>query len=309
MSSKYQKGITLIELLISMTISLIVIGGAITTYISVKKIYKNINEQADNNVKALMVKQVFENILSNMGFACVYGSQNQSFEDNTGDNMLNILEKGVASVGNVPFPNDYGLPNSMESDCIGECFQAGTDYLMIQRDTEYTNTVSDSSGLIFTVPKNSIKELANDEYIITCTANTYNLMKISDVTNSGEESSITISNSIDSSIGKGAYIGKYELDIYYIRDTGRLDKSGNKVYSLYLYIRDSSSRGVSYELIDGVSNLKIAYVKSEDVLQGSNISWSNIGSTTKLDKDVSGLKLSFDINGQTYNRIIPINVS
>lgn len=309
MSSKYQKGITLVELLISMTISLIVIGGAITTYISVKNIYKNINEQANNNVKALMVKQVFENILSNMGFACVYGSQNQSFEDNTGDNMLNILENGIASIGNMPFPNDYGLPNSMESDCSGECFQAGTDYLMIQRDTEYTNTVSDSSGLVFTMPKNSIKELANDEYIITCTANAYNLMKISDVTNSGEELSIMISNSIDSSIGKGAYIGKYELDIYYIRDTGRLDKSGNKVYSLYLYIKDSSSRGMSYELIDGVSNLKISYVKSEDVLQGNNISWSNIGSTTKLDKDVSGLKLSFDINGQTYNRIIPINVS
>ncbi|MFC4892332.1 PilW family protein [Pseudofrancisella aestuarii] len=307
--NKYQKGITLVELLVSMTISVIVIGSSITTYVGVKKIYQNINQQANDNVKALMVKQAFENILSNMGFACVYGSQNQSFEDNTGDNMLSILEKGVASVGNMPFPNDYGLPGSMEGDCSGECFQIGTDYLMIQRDTEYTNTVSDSSGLVFTVPKNSIKELASDEYIITCTANAYNLMKISDISTNGEETSITISNNIDSSIGKGGYVGKYELDIYYIRDTGRLDKLGNKIYSLYLYIRDSSSRGMSYELIDGVSNLKIAYVKTEDVSQGSNINWSSISSATRLDKNVSGLKLSFDINGQTYNRIIPINVN
>jgi len=90
---------------------------------------------------------------------------------------------------------------------------------------------------------------------------------------------------------QNAYVAKYQSHFYFVGDTQRTNQTGEKIYALYQADIDYSSSPTSYvvnEIIEGVENLQLLYgevlqtnnmryVKSNDVLDMSNVSSIQLG--------------------------------
>ncbi|RUS69536.1 hypothetical protein EGW08_022700 [Elysia chlorotica] len=60
-------------------------------------------------------------------------------------------------------------------------------------------------------------------------------------------------------------------------DSGDKDKKGNTIYSLYDYVQQGSGDGMSYELVHGVSDIKIEYALTSEITNGQiDINWHKI---------------------------------
>ena len=182
----------------------------------------------------------------------------------------------------------------LKSDCSTNCYQASTDYVMIKRESTHTNLVNNNSSNVLML--GSVDSFATGDYLLLCSADNVNIAKIAGLNES--------SNSVNLSLApvgvyySGDYVGKYSLEVLYVADTGELDSDGNNIYGLYIYIKDSSTDRQSYELIRGVENLKVAYTTTSDG------TWTTLLGTKDIDSSYKALKISFDIDGDSYSKIV-----
>jgi len=295
------KGISLIELLVSTVIAILVIDATIMTYTNIKRSYSDINDEVDKNVKAITVQQLFDLAVNNIGYACYRGSIGQTFNDVTGDN-ISIFNKGPISVGTMPITAAF-LPSTMEVNCnVSTCYESGSDYLMIQRDRNIGSVGSVNNDDITIVGGTLINSLQVGDYMATCNSSEYSLLKISSASNG-------VYQFVDSPdlFSDNQYVGDYELSIYFTRANGLNDADGNPIISLYAYVQ-SKSAGASYELVAGVSNLQIKTVTKASISLGQAINWQAISSDIKLDNTFEAIQISYDIAGETFTRMFPLEV-
>ena len=293
--NKLVKGITLVEVLISSVIFIIVTAIAINVYIAVKQHYNANKDKLDNEVKELAVKNIFYDTIKNIGFGCNYGTGHQDQSDVTGDSLNDFhIDPDTLRIGNLPLTSGSSFPAELESDCKDNCYQANTDYVMIKRESTHTNLVNNNNSN--TLMLGSIDSFATGDYLLLCNANNINIAKIAGLNES--TNSVNLSLAPVGVYYSGDYVGRYSLEVLYVADTGDLDTDGNKIYGLYIYIRDSETDDQVYELIVGVENLKIQYTTT------NNGAWSTLVGSKDIDGSYKALKISFDIDGEAYSKVV-----
>lgn len=315
--SRKSSGFTLVELMIATTISLLVIVAAVSIYISIKNQYAKYSNKHEINTKKLLVEQIFSNSISQIGYSSNYIDKPKL--DNTSDNYNDIFSQyGALSVGRLPVKNVISISAILENDfssCITSqgCFQDNTDFLMIQKSTKSTTLSEVSSNNAIKLNNFYDGSLAVDnfnlnDYAVLCNVDFCQLNKVANLSNNLLETA----NRVDNSFYKNDYAGIYVLEIYYIKDSKRLDVDGNKVYSLYKYVKNGSSAGSSYELVSDVSNLEIFYATDSDIdTTNGNIAWKRAPDLTySIDNgNLKGIRIDFNIDGEPFSKVYVFNTN
>jgi type IV pilus assembly protein PilW len=295
------KGLTLVELLVSTAIVIVVLSMAISIYINAKDQYDELKDRTSNEVKQLVAKRLLQDLVLSAGFASKFGSTNQQYYDRTGDSLDSFfLPSGsTIRVGPLPLATSNHISAALESDCSSECFQDGTDYIMIRKEDNHTKLIANNS-LEASLELESTTDLEADDYLLLSNKSDANLVKISSI-DSGS-GVVTLGAIPQNTIYyKGDYAGKYSFQIMYVRNTGDQDDDGNDIFALYVFMKSSSARGISYELVRGVSDLQVQYSTVNDGV----ITWNAITSDIDINsQDTPAIKVSFDIDGQSFSKIV-----
>ncbi|WP_150468120.1 PilW family protein [Francisella sp. SYW-9] len=321
-------GFTLPELMVSMVIAAIVMTMAIGIYINMKQQYTKLNEKHRINADQLMVKQIFYNAIGHAGYITKYGDLHQDLVDNSGDNLEDIFGKmGTIAIGKAPLEGVSSLPEglSLSDEACQQrkadqdnlkgmslnkeihCVEPNTDYLVIQRSSLNSSLKTNSSNNIFKVNDfqkdiSPERDISIDDYLVLCNAFECDLVKAGAIT--GDFVSTT--TRIENKFKVGDYVGKYVLEIFFVADSGKKNKDGKELYSLYEYIKQNSNDSSMYELISNVSDLKIAYVLNSDVHRGNpELNWQEIEkSPINVRSDtIAALKISFKVSDQPTSKI------
>ncbi|MBY7734085.1 PilW family protein [Francisella philomiragia] len=300
LNKRNKKGFTLTELLVATVIAVIALSALINTYMGVKHSYTEYKDKTTTEAKELLVKNFLYDFIKDVGFACNFGSLNQTYYDSTSDSLDNFFySSAMIKVGQLPLPTSDHLSEALENGCSGECFKSGTDYIMIKKEESraYLTQINSSSSELHTT---SVEDISAGDYLFLCNKKHINLVKATSI-NSGS-SIVDLSRAPQGGdYYPGDYVGKYSLQILYVRDSGVTDDNGQSIYSLYAFIKDSNSNGVSYELVRGVDNLIVELA----TVSNGNVTWNSV--STDIDVSASNylsLKVSFDLDGQTFYKII-----
>ncbi|WP_150464937.1 PilW family protein [Francisella sp. SYW-2] len=300
LNKRNKKGFTLTELLVATVIAVIALSALINTYMGVKQSYTEYKDKTTAESSELLVKNFLYDFIKDVGFACNFGSLNQTYYDSTSDSLDNFFyNSAMIQVGQLPLPVSDHLSEALENGCSGECFKSGTDYIMIKKEEShaYLTQINSSSSELHTT---SVEDISAGDYLFLCNKNHINLVKATGI-NSGS-GIVDLSRAPQGSdYYPGDYVGKYSLQILYIRDTGEKDDDGQSIYSLYVFIKDSNSNGVSHELVRGVDNLTVELA----TISNGNITWNNVSTDIDVSSsNYSSIKISFDLDGQTFRKII-----
>jgi type IV pilus assembly protein PilW len=114
-----------------------------------------------------------------------------------------------------------------------------------------------TSASDITINQNNLNIKKNDLVVISDCSNA-DIFRVSDINNQmiiKHTQPENISLTLLKPYRTNAEITLFENITYYLKDTGRLNNSNNKIYTLYSI--DSNNNEI--ELIDGVENLKIEY--------------------------------------------------
>ncbi|API86152.1 PilW family protein [Francisella uliginis] len=296
--NKFSKGITLVELLVAVTISAIVITMAINIYISSKKIYTQAKQKTDLDIKQLTTKRILYDAITNAGLSCKYGAKNQKYTNRTGENTVNfgfMYDSSPVRIGKVSSISSF-LHDSLGNQ-EGSLYQAGTDYIMIKSEDTFTSLASRPVNL--NLHLDSIEQLEKNDYLALCNNNDINIVKIAGVNKKQNRVSLAIDPF--SEYHKGDYVGKYSIQIFYIAASHDINNPDKLNYSLYLYTKDGSNKGVSYPIIDGVDDLKVSY----SILNRQHLYWRSITRNIDLDDiKAKAIKISFKIKDKSFEKVI-----
>ena len=297
-TKKNQQGVTLTELLIAMTIAVIVVGMGFKIYLSSKQIYKSNKTSTVADVRELSAKKVIYDAITNAGLSCKYGAKTQKYINRTGDFEVPndfVYDNSTIRIGNISQIGDY-IKTSLAGNCKGLCYQPNSDFIMLKKE--------DSFARLAVAPVNLTLKLDNSvnwgqgDYLALCNSDEINIVKVEN--NDKEFDDIRLAATPYSEYGKGDYVGKFDVNIFYIGDTGEKDEGGNILYSLNLFFNNGNTSSI-YALIDGVSDLKVSYA----LINNKNLHWRDIEKTIDIEKtDYEALKVTFKVNDNRFERVI-----
>lgn len=295
---KHYKGLSLVELLVAVTLSIIASSIAISIYLNIKDFYTSSTEKADTNVKELTVKQAIYDSIVNSGLSCPFGTSYQTYTNNTGDDLSGdafLTDSSNIRIGPISPSVSNSLETNLGSNCLGTCYQANTDYIMIRR--EVSSTELSTNNINSTLTLDSTSDINNGDYLALCNSSQIDLVKVTNV----NSNNVTLTNPPSSQYITGDYAGKFEILLFYIGDSGRINADGSHIYSLFLYIKSGSSASQSYELVSDVEDLNVYYSSVEN----NNLTWNHITTDTDIDDlTTDALKFTFVIKGETFSRIV-----
>ncbi|AIT09888.1 photosystem I protein M (PsaM) [Candidatus Francisella endociliophora] len=296
------RGVTIVELLVATAIAVTVFAMAINIYVAAKNNYNNLKDRVDTEVKELTTKRLLYNFVKNSGLACHFGFTNQNYHNNTGDTLDDYFTTNSSViVGPLPFSSGSSFAGALEEGCSGDCFQAGSDYIMVKKEENHVElTASNSSEAILEV--SSVSDFSVGDYLALCNKDDIDLVKVGSV--NSETNNLDLVSAPSSNIYyPGDYVGQYSLQVIYIRDTGEQDEDGNDIFSLYIYIKDNDSSGMSYELVRGIEDLQVEYATVSD----GNITWNVVSSDIGVDgSGYPAVRVSFSVDGESFSKVIVI---
>ena len=300
MHNKIIKGFTLVEMLVFVTLTILVMTSSYTIYSTIKKESNDRRDDMEAQVKELTTKRILYNFIKNSGFACKQGSLDQMYYDRTSDSLDDFfVNSNSIHVGSLPLPVSDHLSASLETGCTGDCFEVGTDYIMIKKNQSYTQLVATNSTSN-TVILDSVDGISVNDYLVLCNDSDINLVKATAVVPATNTVSLALPPS-GSTYYVGDYIGNLSLEILYIRDTGAKDADDNPIYSLYVYIKSGSNRGISHELIRGINGMHVEY----GTVLNDVITWNTVSSRVGINKyDHQALRITFSVNDKSFNKIV-----
>lgn len=193
--------------MVLMVIVAIVMVMAIGIYIDMKNQYIKLSDKHKININQLLIKQIFYNAISHVGFTTKYGDIYKQLVNNSWDNFGDIFGKiGIITIGKAPIQELEGLLKRLslsveackermlyDEDLINmnikesiHCVQPGIDFLMIQRSSLDSTLKTNSSNNIFKInefQKDTLpeKDLKANDYLVLCNVFECELVKVSAV--------------------------------------------------------------------------------------------------------------------------------
>jgi type IV pilus assembly protein PilW len=175
---------------------------------------------------------------------------------------------------------------------------------MVKKEHGHTLLGNISSNLSSILRVKSTEFFEKNDYLLMCNKSSVSLVLVSDVNSDSNRVSLVHSPST-SEFYPGDYVGKYSLEILYISDTEDKNDDGESIYALYVYIKNGSARGVSYELVRGVDDFKVEY----GTVANKNVSWVPVTSNVDIDVNNSiydALKVNFMVGNKMFEKIVKL---
>ncbi|QLE79846.1 prepilin-type N-terminal cleavage/methylation domain-containing protein [Francisella sp. Scap27] len=295
--NRLQKGITLVEILVAMTVSAIVMTMAVSIFLSSKKNYQHTKTVAQNDVKVLNTQELLYNAITNAGLSCKYGTQTQRYINRTTENLNDLnfaVNKSAVRFGDIASIGSY-LKYTLPVKSQGLLYQEDSDYVMVKNESLSASLESKPTSYTLNVD-NTLEPAAND-FLAICNDDEIDIVKAT----ASNNNQIKLAAAPLGDYHRGDYVGKFAVNIFYIADTGEKDKLGHTIEGLFLYTKNGSGLANSQLLISGVSNLKVSFANT----YRNKLRWKQIYNTTDLeDGDSSALRITFKIKGKKFEKVI-----
>lgn len=290
-----QAGLTLIELMVAMALSLLLMAGVLTIFASSKvtsQLQTALSTVQENGRHALytLVREI-----RGAGYSGCAGIE---------PTLVNVIANNPPN-GITGFTAEevvFGEDNVSASNTYNAV--VGTDVIRVRGAGDSLiglvgNTVPVNANIQTTVAKGFFS--AGDMLMITdCQG--VDIFRATTVSNNNNQSTISHSNSNNSSnnlskpYNSDAFVMRFKSNTYFIRDTGRDNAAGDDILALY-GLDGTDPAASAIELVDGVEDMQITYgidgdgnglvdrfVRAHDVT--GSITWA----------DVLAVKLSLLVN-------------
>ncbi len=295
---KKQYGFSMIELMLASVLGLVLIGGVMEIFISNKASYKTQEGIARIQENGRMLHRFLTFEIRPAGYQ---GCMNLV---NTPPNILvsSPSENLAFSSTDVISGHDYdggssqwqpSLPNWLTTSITGNAIEPGTDVIIIRKaasESVNLNTVMTSTTNGLVVPERI--DFAADDTLFITDCHRSDIFKATGVAGAGT-GQLTISHDASSNTSPDlsklyqtdAEVTRLELLAFYVKDTGRRNRAGDKILSLYRQELDGTER----EIIEGIENIQITY-GIDTTGDGNADTFSNantVSSNNQWDKVVS----------------------
>lgn len=266
-----QSGLSLVELMISLTLGLILMAALTEAYLTSKQVQSTDDGLLELQDSARNAIDILAYDIRSAGFAgCALKANGQSedqtsFTDHTGDLILatdldNFKANSVQGFNYSVSAADWepALSTDIQTATTGRL--VGNDilglYLAEPSDITLNSAAAiGDTSLSLTGECTSVGDVV---LLSNCTR-----AEISSITGAGTCPTLPYTSTIETTSG-GGLVDNYESDlrlynfkevIFYVASTGRLDASGNSINALYR----SSNGQPGVELIPGVENMQVLY--------------------------------------------------
>lgn len=250
----YQRGVTLVELMIAMAISLFMMGAVlyVVTETQVSYRYNEHLSQIQENGRIAVERIAYDARMAGF-FGCrrpetIHVTVKANPPPSTGTSLVNAV------------PLQAYVHPSPQTAFLGTKGVTGSHVLVIRKVSDNPvnlvgNLTSDNANI--QIADNRDKFKAGDLLLITdCSVG--DLFRATNVSSGGGK--VTIAHAASSNTtpklskayGEDAIIMGYVETMYFVMDSGRVNATGSPVYSLY-----KSENGVNIELAEGVEDLRV----------------------------------------------------
>ena len=275
-----QKGLSLVELMVALVISLFVIGGTLSIFTSSMQTAR-LNQSLTNlQSNALFAIELISSDLRMAGHqGCVRSdSGNMVISANsppTNDYRSTAVRAALVQENNwLPaMPAGYSAPTDIGVPKVG------THVLMVQYAAAPGNAISSSmtaTGSNITLTGEN-GDLFDDGFAVISNCNSSDLFQIGSVSNSGGEMTVSPKASLSQAYlfnddaAFAVRVMPFKSAMYYIGDTGRSNNAGAQIYSLYMQTFPYDlNTNPPQEIAEGVEQMQV----SLGVRDGDNISYS-----------------------------------
>lgn len=251
-------GLSLVEFMVAMFLSVFITSTLITLFISQKATYRYVDGMARLQENSRFLSYTLTNEIRMAGFL---GCQNmhsitpQNLVSNP-QALLNVFNNTSILGYEASGPNQWqpALPTFLQGKV-----KSGTDVIVIYRGQPNAKKMSKNMNQ----PSNDV-ELEDKEDIIDGDILLISDCTTADIFKAANSSSTNIikhtttyntSANLSKAYTMNASVTKYEAKAFYIADSGRLNMTGLPIHSLY----QSDMHGNALELVEGVENLQISY--------------------------------------------------
>lgn len=234
-----QQGISLIELMIAITLSLILGVALVQVFVSSKSAYRMQEATARLQESGRYAIDALSHDIRMAGLM------------------------GCASVGNLQIANKIGdfdtvVIDGLNNVTAGNTYGAvpGTDVLIVGRASDsgarLAGAVSETDTSIQIV--SNAPEFKKDQrvFIASCV-----YAEQFDVADDVQNETVPLSESLGRPYGEEAEVFAYQTSAYFVRDTGRTTSANRPIRALY--VRQPHDTGTAYELVEGVENIQLEF--------------------------------------------------
>ncbi|MED7819872.1 MULTISPECIES: prepilin-type N-terminal cleavage/methylation domain-containing protein [unclassified Francisella] len=297
---KKQKGVSLVEVLVSVTIMIIVSFLVVDTFYQARLSFNSSVVNLDFYKKSVESRAIFTNLVDNAYI--------------TGNATYSILKKRNNAIGSTPVINPFDYPliyaqpvPLVASSNFPSDAQQGTDVLVVQTIDfpivlEKAVSSSDQSITFDKVYAGS------NQYMMLTDDTNQSLLETSSVHVNIDSGSTTFN--LETPIGQSYPVGStlytgYTIKVIYIRNTGQVDNNGNPEFELFQRSYSNSTNETEQALLKGVSDLHISYKMS-----GQNQQWQAVTSQTNKRswyREIRGIKIDYKLDGQDQEVVLSFN--
>lgn len=261
-----QQGLSLIEIMVALTVSLILMAGVLQIFLSSKQSYKT-NDGLSRVQEAGRFS--LETLIRDVRLAGFQGCANPAWVDtstpvtnaaptanfNLRDSALRGFNAAAGGAWSPAFPTDF---------TTNVALVPGSDILAVQHGSSIQASVLNTSSTTKIDMQSNPDGLAASTVALVTDCSSADVFSVSSIAGNSITPDITLSHAYGTQ-GSTATVMRLESYFYFVGNTGRTGDDGQPIRSLYRRTVD----GATEELIEGVENMQVLYGQKS----GANIQY------------------------------------
>jgi type IV pilus assembly protein PilW len=265
-------GMSLIELMVSLTLSILILMGLSAIYLA----------SAKNHLSEAALQNIQQN--TRITFQLLQGSLRQA-----------------GNVGCAKLQNDFPVTTSQPYNITEDNFiqpywgseiKSGTDAFTVRFANALGGSLIKPMEVANTLQITASPKIAIGDILLISDCQTAEILTVQQVSVASDGTQIILTDKNLTKIYKeNAEVNEFEMNTFYISKTSRKDSSGKAIYALYM--KDKTSHAT--ELTEGVSSMQIQYA----VLENGNI-FEQHSNEVKDWSSVMGVSLQFDFDSLNF---------
>jgi len=257
---KFDRGFTLIEIMVALLISTVIVGGTLSVFLATKKTQRVSTALAEIQQSGSFALDYLKREIRMIGY--------QGCQSSSGDN-INVIANGFSKSDFIEQKlTGYKVSNTwLNGTPFSDKITAftGTDAFSFGRIRDLDNILSDTeaSTTNINIVKSPASDFVKDDLVMISDCDFADLFQITstptvltDVVNLTYVNTAATSNLSKVYKQADAVISSYKNIVYFVNDTGRKNPQGEAVMALY---RAQSPSYPPEELVEGVENMQIMY--------------------------------------------------
>ncbi len=284
---KQERGLSLVELMIAITVGLLLMGGVTQIFVSSGQTYATGDSLSRIQEAGRFSTDIISREIRLIDFEGCPDPQNvaanvvATVAPTTGPTFSQDTLRGFEA----PTEGGAAWTAPLDLTTIEGAVVSGTDVFSVQRMSEISMPLSaamGTPGAAIQVANNSAGIAAGDLMIVS-DCSTIDIFRASAIAG-GTPATITHTNALSKSYATDATVAKFESNTFFIRDSGRIGSSGNTIFSLARH----DAAGNEVDLIDGVENMQVLYGElTGDLATGGTIQYVPADAVTSMQSVVT----------------------